>query len=187
MHPETLFLSDLNEPDAYAIAELIVRIWPKLGKDIAFRKKQLLELGREYTGPPHQAPRSFIIREDSQVVAHAAALPRTIGTDTGELTIVGLSRVCSAPEKRGKRFGEVVVRKVFELVDEAVFPYCLFQNSRKVQPFYEKLGASVIENKIINSFAHNPEEPAFHDELAMVYPSSPSWPQGTIDLRGPGY
>lgn len=112
------------------------------------------------------------------------------------LTILALREVCSHPEARGRGFGKAVVRSAFARVDEGAFPFSLFQTSRKNQGFYEKLGARRIEARIVNSRAPedpddrmggDPEANPFWDEIAMVYPAATPWPEGTIDLLGPGY
>ena len=83
--------------------------------------------------------------------------------------------------------GEKVVLAVFDLVDRRIFPYSLFQTSPEVRPFYEKLGAAVIENPIINSFSEDLHASPFWDRVVMRYPKTGDWPDGEIDIRGPGY
>ena len=56
-----------------------------------------------------------------------------------------------------------------------------------MRPFYEKLGASTIDNPIINSLADDRHASPFWDRVIMRYPSTGTWPEGEIDLRGPGY
>jgi len=56
-----------------------------------------------------------------------------------------------------------------------------------VRPFYEKLGACLVTNRIFNSLGNDPEKNPFWDEIAMRYPAAKHWPAGQIDLRGPGY
>lgn len=173
--------------DARAIAELLSSIWPNPNKPVEYRQQRLLETGRDYHGPEQQAPRSFVIREAGQVIAHAALIPRTIQMPTGETTIAGLSAVCSDKHYRGAGLGELVVRKAFELIDDEIFPFTLFQTNSKVQAFYEKLGAVIVDNHIINSLGNDPQANPFWDEVIMRYPATTPWPEGTIDLLGPGY
>ncbi len=184
---ETLDARVLTTADARAIAELIVKVWPKSGKSVEFREQQLLDMGRGYHGSPAQAPRSTVIREAGHIIAHAAFIPRTIGTTTGEMTIAGLARVCSDPDFRGQGLGELVVREIFALIDKQVFPFSLFQTSTAVRPFYEKLGACQIMNRIVNSLGDDPQASPFWDEAILRYPKDRQWPEGEIDLRGPGY
>ena len=147
----------------------------------------MLDIGRGYLGSEAQAPRSFLLREGGRVIAHAAIIHRTIGTAQRDLTIAGLTKVCSDPDRRGRGLGALVVRPVFELVDRQVFPFSLFQTIPEVRQFYEKLGATVVGNPIINSLADESRQSPFWDGVVMRYPSGPGWPEGEIDLRGPGY
>jgi len=172
---------------AEAIGALIDLVWPKPNMTAADRAAQQLALGRQYQGPDVHAPRALVVMDGGRVVAHAAMLPRRIGTSAGEMMIGGLSRVCTAPDVRGRGLGELVVRAAFGLVDAGDFAFSLFQTNRSVQRFYEKLGAVVVENPIVNSLAADPTANPFWDELAMRYPRDGRWPEGTIDLRGPGY
>ncbi len=185
-HVETLDARKLSQVDARAIAELIVKVWPKPDKTVEFRQQQMLDLGRDYAGPASQAPRSMLIRDNDRVIAHAALMPRTIGTKIGDLVIAGLARVCSDPDYRGQGLGELVVKEVFKLVDDGTFPFSLFQTNSRVQPFYEKLGACVVQNRILNTLTQD-LHPPFWDELVMRYPKDRDWPDGDIDLQGPGY
>ena len=61
--------------------------------------------------------------------------------------------------------------------------HCLFETA--IPAFYEKLGArQLAKHLVINSTG---DGIAFEDEFVMVFPASRPWPEGTIDLRGPGY
>jgi predicted N-acetyltransferase YhbS len=186
-HVEELDGRNYSAADARAIAELLCLVWPKPDKTIDIRQEQLVALGRGYQSPETQHPRSFVIRDAGRVIAHSGLIPRTIGTAKGDLTIAGLSRVCSDPTYRGKGLGELVVREVFALVDDNTFLFSLFQTSHKVSPFYEKLGAIRVIQPIVNSLAEEPSICPFWDEVALRYPQDRAWPEGEIDLRGPGY
>lgn len=187
MTVETWDSCSFTPAQAQAIGELIVQVWPKPQVTAADRAAQQLAIGRQYRGPANQAPRSFVVVEDGRVVAHAAILPRTVGTSAGDMTIAGLSRVCSDPSQRGRGLGELVTRAAFEVVDGGDFPFMLFQASARVRQFYDKLGAVVVENPIVNSLADDPTASAFWDDVVMRYPAGRDWPAGPIDLRGPGY
>jgi predicted N-acetyltransferase YhbS len=142
---------------------------------------------RNHDGPEATFPRSVIIREGGRVIAHAAALPRTIGTSEGEMTVLALAQVCSDPELRGRKLGQAVVRAAFDLVDHGPYPHSLFQTSHHVRPFYEKLGACLVTNRIVNSLGDEPQKNPFWDEVVMRYPAAKHWPGGEIDLLGAGY
>lgn len=187
MEVEMLDARTLSPADARAIAELLVRVWPKPNKTVEYRQQQMLEMGRDYKGNETQFPRSFLVREGGKVIGHSAIITRTIGTSQGDLTIAGLARVCTDPDLRGRGLGALVVKPVFDLVDEGVFPFSLYQTTCEVRPFYERLGAATVDNKIINSLAQDLHDSPFWDTVVMRYPAGPGWPEGEIDLRGPGY
>jgi predicted N-acetyltransferase YhbS len=185
MKVESLDRRNMSDADARAVAELLVKVWTRRTFDE--RVAQLQNDWRAYDGPKEFYPRSFIVRDGSRVIAHAAAVPRTIGTSEGDMTIVALAQVCSDPELRGQKLGQAVVRAVFDLVDHGPYEHSLYQTSHAVRPFYEKLGAGLVTNRIVNSLGTNPEMNPFWDEIAMRYPAAKHWPEGDIDLRGPGY
>ena len=187
MQIETLDARTFTDADALAIGELLAIVWPSADKPVEVRMQQMLDMGRGYTGTDAQAPRSFVIREAGKVIAHSAILPRTICTTDGEMTIAGLARVCADPNQRGRGLGALIAKAALDVVDSGAFSCSLFQTTPKVRPFYEKMGACVVENKIINSLGKDPQASPFNDEVVMRYPSSGEWPQGEIDLRGPGY
>ncbi len=184
---ETLDRRTMTDSDARAIAELVCSVWPKPGRTVEFRIGQLLNPWRDYDGPDELCPRSIFIREGGRVIAHAGAEPRTINTTQGKLTILALGKVCTDPAERGRTLGVAVVRRVFQLVDDGTFRWSLFQTTPEVRPFYEKLDCALVENRIVNSLADDPEADPFWDGVAMRYPAGPGWPVGQIDLLGPGY
>jgi GNAT superfamily N-acetyltransferase len=178
---------DFTPAQARAIGELINQVWPKPNMSAIDRAAQQLALGRGYSPTASQAPRAMVVLDHDRVVAHAAMLPRTIGTEQGDLHIAGLSRVCTDPSLRGHGLGELVVLAALDQVGEGRFDFALFQTNGRVRHFYEKLGAVVVDNPIINSLADDPTARPFWDEIVMRYPADKPWPTGTIDLRGPGY
>ena len=184
---ETLDRRRLSERDARAISELLVGVWPKPGRTIDTLATEMLNQWRAYAGPEEQHPRSFLVREGERVIAHASFDPRTIGTSEGDMTVLALARVCSDPALRGRHLGQAVVLAAFEVVDEGAFPFALFQTTEKVAPFYERLGAIRIGNRFVNSTAKDPTASPWWDTAIMRYPSGPGWPEGEIDLRGPGW
>jgi len=187
MQIETLDCRRISEADARVVAELLVAIWPKIGRTVESRKEEMLTRWRNYAGPEEQHPRSFIVREGGRVIAHAGFEPRTIGMSEGELTVLALARVCTDPAARGRRLGQAVVRATFDLVDRGVFPFALFQTTDDVRPFYERLGAVRIHNRFVNSLAEDPTADPWWNPVIMRYPDGPGWPGGEIDLRGPGF
>jgi GNAT superfamily N-acetyltransferase len=187
MPVETWDTRSFTPAQARAIGELLATVWPKPNVTAADRAEQLLAQGRMYVGQEQRAPRSFVFVEEGRVLAHAGILPRRIGTASGQMTIAGLARVCTDPRERGRGLGELVARAALGVVDLGNFPWALFQTSRRVQAFYERLGAAVVENPVVNSLAEDPTANPFWDEIVMRYPAHGDWPAGTIDLLGAGY
>jgi hypothetical protein len=56
-----------------------------------------------------------------------------------------------------------------------------------VRPFYERLGACAVANTFVDSLAEDPRGNPFWDDVVMRYPPREGWPEGEIDLLGPGY
>jgi predicted N-acetyltransferase YhbS len=187
MDIETLDRRKLSEADALAIAVLIVSIWPKPDRTAATLAADMRKQWRNYSGPERQHPRSFVVREDDRVIAHASFDPRTISTSQGELTVLALARVCTDRAVRGRKLGQAVVRAAFKPVDDGSFGFALFQTTDDVQSFYENLGAVRIHNRFVNSLATDPTANPWWSPVIMRYPAGPGWPEGQVDLLGPGY
>ena len=116
-----------------------------------------------------------------------ALIRGTISTPAGKMTVLALARVCTAPEVRGRKLGQAVVRAAFALIDDGSFSFALFQTTDDVQSFYENLGAVRIHNQFVNSLATDPAANPWWSPVIMRYPAGPGWPEGQIDLLGPGY
>jgi predicted N-acetyltransferase YhbS len=187
MQIETLDHRTIREPDARAIAELLIAIWPKPGRSVDSRTAEILSQWKNYNGPENQYPRSFLVRENGRVIAHAQADPRTVRTSAGDLTVLALCRVCTDPAVRGRKLGQSLVEEAFQLVDNGTYAFALFQTTPLVRPFYEKLGAVTIDNRVTNSKAADPTANAFWDPVLMRYSGGPGWPIGDIDTNGPGW
>ncbi len=117
-------------------------------------------------------------------LANAGTLTRTVRTAAGDLTVLGLLDVATAPEARGCGLGERLTRAAFAPVDAGRYPFCLFQTG-VAQSFYARMGAAVATNHFIDST--HPGVPPFTDTYVMVYPGLRDWPAGEVDLRGPGW
>jgi GNAT superfamily N-acetyltransferase len=183
---ETLDQRKMSETDARAVAELLYAVWPKPGRTVQTLTADMLH-PPPYQGPEAQHPRSFVVREGSRVIAHASAVPRTIVTSAGEMTVMALARVCTDPAARGRKLGQAVTRAALELVDNGTFPFALFQTTEGVRSFYERLGAVQAHNRFVNSLGADPTASPFWDRVIMRYPSGPGWPEEEIDVRGPGW
>ena len=80
-----------------------------------------------------------------------------------------------------------MAKAAFDLVDNGTYPFSLFQTTENVKSFYEQLGAVRIHNRFINSTAEDPVANPFWSPVIMRYPAKPGWPDGEIDLKGPGW
>jgi predicted GNAT family N-acyltransferase len=187
MEVETIDLRTISDADARAVATLLCEVWPKPGRTVDTLSTELKTRWGDYDGPEATFPRSLVVRENSKLIAHASATPRTISTNDGELTVLALARVCTSPAARGRKLGDLVARAAFALVDDATYKFALFQTSDAVKPFYDRLGAVQIDNKFINSTADDPTASPFWDRIIMRYPAQPRWPEGQIDLQGPAW
>ena len=99
---------------------------------------------------------------------------------------MALSGVCVLPSYQGKGLGAEIARRTFGRIHGDEFDVSLFQTT--IPAFYTKLGAALVTNKFVNSRNKtHPDANPWHDEWAMIYPRGYSWPQGPIDLNGPGY
>ena len=205
----SLSLSEISPSDLLAAGTLIDSVWPHPDRGPAERAEQLLEVNREFTGPKELAPRSVLIFDDDHeqgercVVAYALVFPRMVAVESTdgertEMTVLALSKVVADPTIRGQGLGRLIVEGAFKGVDEGDFPFALFQTTEQVQPFYERLGAVLVENRIVNSLSTGtprsptPEANPFWDGVVMRYPADKGsggeeWPTGTIDLLGEGY
>jgi predicted GNAT family N-acyltransferase len=187
MNIETRDLRTITEADARATMELVCAIWPKPGRTVDSMTAELLVRGKRYDGVEAQHPRSFFIREGGRIIAHATVVPRTIRSGAGDITVLALARVCTDPAVRGRHLGQAMAQAAFDLVDDGTFPFSLFQTTENVKPFYDRLGAVEIQNKFINSTAEDPTASPWWSPVIMRYPAKPGWPEGKIDLRGPGW
>ncbi len=187
MQIETLDRRNITEPDARAVAALLISIWPKPGRTLDTLTDELVSKHRHYSGPEDEHPRLFVIRDGDRVIACAQANSRTLGTSAGDMTVLALARVCTDPTVRGQHLGQKVVRAAFDLVDHGPYPFALFQTGENVRPFYEKLGCVTVDNRFINSLADVPQKNPFWDTAIMRYPAAPGWPSGEVDTRGPGW
>jgi GNAT superfamily N-acetyltransferase len=168
------------------IGELIHQVWPKdrvTAEDRAVQLADMVEASRRDTG---RAAPIFVVREGAHLIAQAIVLPRLVNWAGFDMLVGGLSRVCTHPSARGRGLGEAVVRAAMSLADGHAVACLLFQTSLKVRPFYLRLGAADVTNRVINSRSDDPLARPFEDEVVMRYPAC-NFANGIVDLRGPGY
>ncbi len=177
----------LDQELALSIVKLKTKVWPKpdshevlVAKVLDYSKRD----DSQYGDMSH-----FIVwdEDDPQtIIAHSQTFLREVRSGDQKFNVLALAAVCTDPEKRGLGLGKLVVEKSFAQIDEGLVPVCLFQTG--VQEFYEKLNCRRIENRFVNSFdQQEPHKRPFWDKCEMIYPANADWPEGDIDLLGPGY
>jgi predicted N-acetyltransferase YhbS len=175
-----------SRDDLIAALRLIQATWPKEGQTpekgadelLAARAAGKFTLGQDLW---------YVIEEQGKVVSTARAFVRPITIAGKPLRVIALGAVCTDPAYRNRGLGGQIVRAAFGPTNSPDTPFCLFQTSHKNHPFYEDLGCAVVTNRIINSLAADPQKNPFWDQIVMRYPTNKPWPEGTIDLLGPGY
>ena len=186
---ECLEYGALSEADARELTDLQIATWPPANPADAPRQFQqsvaALLRPSAYRGPAPRRPRIYCLRENGKIIAQSRIFPRAILTSRGPLTILALEAVCTAKSQQGRGLGLLVMKETFKPVDTGAFPCSLFQTA--VPGFWEKVGARLITNRIVNSLGANPDACPFWDPHLMVYPAAYDWPEGTVDLQGPGY
>ena len=189
--------AQLDPAVARELARLSLQTWP--GGELADRLKRFLTPSANPPDLPAPHGRVFhVIEQGDRVLAAGYSFGRRIATPSGPMTVLAMGGVCCEPASRGRGLGKAIVLSAFGRVDDGTFPLALYQTTPAVRAFYEKLGARQIDNLVINSLdiksagpqpPSAPQQPkrAFWDPIVMIYPAAAPWPQGTVDLLGPGY
>lgn len=173
--------SGLTAAQIDGIARLWFEIWPKPNLTAKDYAESLQE-----ASPERPQRRFHLILHGSGVIAVAETFAREINHADGPMTVMALASVCSSTARRGQGLGRAVTRSALERVDRGEFPLSLFQTP--VPAFYARLGARTVENRFYNSRApRDPQANPFWDPHIMIYPATAAWPNGPIDLGGPGY
>jgi len=174
---ETWTAGQITEADFLDACALHHAAFPKPGRtlDQVIAKKRPVWMDVDLssdTAASDPPPVRYVMRAAGpdgalRCVANAAALTRTVQTPEGLLTVSGLLDVATHPDTRGQGLGALVVKKVFDAVDVGTYPFCLFATG-PARPFYEKLGACLVGNPIVNSHADaDPEANPFTDSYVM--------------------
>lgn len=197
MEIETFTAGRMSEAEFLAACELHHAAFSDRGRTLAevVARKRPVWMGHDVvpgplvsSGPP---VRRAVRDGGGRWLGNAGTLTRVIGTACGPMTVLGLLDVATLPETRGRGLGVKLVRAAWSAVDAGEYGACLFKTSG-ARAFYEKLGARVIENPLINSAVEGeprnaPDPRPFGDSFAMIYPANADWPDGEIDLRGPAF
>lgn len=179
----------LTEADARAIGELGFWAWPGDDNTPEQAVQRLLE--RRAAGEWRPGDETwFAVRDEAggKIVARARTFRRRIVPEQAEpMTVLALAGVTTHPEFRTKGLGSAMVARALEEVTPPEVPFALFQTTPPRQRFYERLGCVLAENRFVNSLADDPEARPWWNELVFRYPAGGDWPEGVIDLGGPGY
>ncbi|MEM6853691.1 MAG: GNAT family N-acetyltransferase [Planctomycetota bacterium] len=194
---ETWTAGQMSEAEFLASCVLHHAAFPKPGRtlDDVIAKKRRVWIGDGRGGGVVPGPLAsdappvrFAVRDPAgRWLGNAAVLTRTIQTSHGPLTVLGLMDVATLPETRGRGLGVRLVRTAWSAVDDGQAAACLLKTSG-ARRFYEKLGARMIDNPLIDSTAEGGvDRDPFGDSDAMIYPADADWPDGEIDLCGPAF
>jgi predicted N-acetyltransferase YhbS len=182
MKPEILTVraNEVNDENFWiSIARLRDSVWiPQEPAPIEERARLIRQRSQE------DDSELFTIWENETAIAHARLFAREITTQRGALTTGALAAVCSAPSHRGQGLGRLVVEAAFARVHDGTFPVILFQTG--VPEFYAKLGARNVSNRFVDSTSETDANPWWQEDI-MIYPAAFAWPDGNIDLNGPGW
>lgn len=124
----------------------------------------------------------FVIYSEAEPLAHAGIFVREVFTARGTIPVGALGGVCVHPDYRGRGWGRDVAQAAFDFLPQLGVEVSLFQTP--VPDFYARLGARLVSNRFHNG--SNPADP-FMDVYKMILPASFDWPEGDIDINGPGY
>lgn len=179
----------LTHEEIFEIVSLLNYVWPKGDATVLELVKAFPDAQRyrrvSVPGSGQPAIR-HLIRDREELIAHALSFERTVISENGQLPVMALSGVCITPSRRGQGLGREVARSAFTRVDEGEFPVALFQTG--VPAFYRDLGAEVISTRFFDTRNRiAPHASPWNDEWIMIYPGGHDWPQGAVDLNGPGY
>ncbi len=161
--------------ESVALLNLVFQVWPpERGDEVD--KIPIIEKARQ------RKSHHFVIFQEAEPVAIATLFVREIFTSRGSFPIGALGGVCVHPNYRGHSWGRDVVLAAFDFLPQLHVEASLFQTP--VPDFYARLGSRLITNRFNNGL--DPNDP-FHDPYKMIFPSTFDWPDGDIDLNGPGY
>ena len=135
----------------------------------------------------HRPGIEFVIQSDGgAVLAHSCVFVREIITGEGPRRVGALAGVCVDPDCRGRGWGADVVRAALDYLPQLGVSVCLFQTD--VPGFYEKLGCRIVTNTFFDGTRPDgSRDDPFWSAYQMVFPAHFDWPDGEIDINGPGY
>ncbi|MEL7088966.1 MAG: GNAT family N-acetyltransferase, partial [Planctomycetota bacterium] len=127
---ETIPAGQMSEDDLRRVCVLQNEAFPRPDRTVEDRIAKDRGGWVEGDFPAESQPRAFIIRDDDRVVAVAMTLVRTINTQDGPRTVLGLAGVATAQSHRGRGLGQRVIRAAWAPVDDGERAVCLFHPGR---------------------------------------------------------
>ncbi len=181
--------TDLSSEEVLAVVSLLNSIWPSEAKTIPEVLDEIVKAANRHAASYPETERPslrYLVWDEGDLLAHALTFERRVITRMGEIPVMALAGVCVAPSHRRRGLGEEIVRRAFKRIDDGEFPVALFQTA--IPAFYERLNATPVRNKFLNTTNKAaPNANPWHDPWVMIYSTRYSWPDGPIDLNGPGY
>jgi GNAT superfamily N-acetyltransferase len=172
---------ELTDEQIGTIVDLVYRIWPRPG-----RTREQLAARLRVSHSELSDHLRYVIWHRKRAIGHARSFGRTILSDAGPIRVLALGGVCVAPEFRGQGWGIKLVERAFERIRNGMFQVALFQT--EIPSFYERRGSRIVHNTFQNlQDPDNPTANPFEDPYQMIHPNTYPWPDGPIDINGPGY
>lgn len=179
--PQLTTPASLTRKQVMGVLELMAATWPP--KEV--NPKSVEEKVDDYYAK-NDEKEVIIVMDGSKVIGYAAIFPREVNTPNGSLTVMALANVCVIADWQNKGLGKAIVKRAFEQLGQGKYWVSLFQTG--VPEFYEKLGGKRVHNVFVNrKQSVDPLKNPWSDDHVMTYPEGFPWPEGEIDLNGPGY
>lgn len=129
--------------------------------------------------------RWMVYNAENNVIAHIAVYDKVLGTLNGLLPVAGVAEVCVHPDYRGQGLARAILVEVHAWARAQGFAFTMLFGARGI---YGGSGYVPVDNPIRSLNYKTGEWETEPVECAMVCPLSEiEWPQGEIDLRGPGF
>jgi GNAT superfamily N-acetyltransferase len=136
---------------------------------------------RYFLEPPQHR---WVMRDDDHgIIAHLAVHDKIIGSVKGELHIGGVAEVCTRLDFRRRGYAKALLDNAHAWMRENEFAFAMLFGAVH---HYQSSGYRNVSNLIRYWEPKQQEWVITPVEYVMICPlSDRSWPDGTIDLRGP--
>jgi predicted acetyltransferase len=162
-----------DEMDA-GIRELLSTCFTKT-QDTIFRTQRFWQ---------ERPARHYVVREaNGRLIAHANYHDKRLGCEPGEVRIGGVGDVCVHPDARGQGLVRAMLMTLHQELVEQGIPFGMLFGDAKV---YHSSGYRPIENPLhYRELGSTNWTTKVSVEAMIRVLGTASWPQGTLDLRGP--